>query len=358
MTLFFSADRLLLSLCLQKLVLKKGVVEVEVVHPKLADLPMHLEVPIILRISVRAKSLSDLLSGESVELPMLPLTTLDEKQEDRTPKFHVTRHIYTKADRTRSHDLKDVQECFVRWHPEYTKCGFTQRSDEKGGEGGASEGTPLADDRAKRGLDHGWTWPAHDPEGKHYSTPNAPRFGSKGVGPKQGARFERDVKTNPYVTTATVFGRILMSSAASVPFEVYHLSTYNRLKFKWDFKSSNKVDMNLGYVVMTSGITPEERPRLSPQDIERRFYAGHYGKQKKSKMVEPHEFDELPGYKNAAGQPSAPSYDGPPQPVASASSPPPQDPQAGPSQELPGYQSATFGMEKMSVSDQKRNSLK
>lgn len=311
---------------------------------------MHIEMPFILRISVRAKSLSDLLSGAAIELPTLPLASVETKdEEERKPSLSIVRHLYTKAERTRAHNLKDYQECFVRWYPHSSSTGFTQQADEKGGEGGSAEGTPVADDRAKRGLDHGWTWPAHDPEGKHYSTPHAPRFGSQGASSKHaGQRFEKDIKTCPYVTTATVYGKVLLSSAASVPFEVYHLSTHNRLEFKWDFNGArNKVEMDLGFVVMTSGVTSDVRWRLSPQEVERRLMGGHYGKQGKTKTIDPsHEMreeDTPPNYKKAAGdQPPSASF-------AQASGPAQEELDQG----LPGYQSATVGMTKLSVSDDK-----
>jgi hypothetical protein len=251
-----------------------ALMEFELALPSMDAWPMFRPVPVIIRLSVRAKTPSDLLESRKFTLPSLPIQEgIASADQAGAPLFYVRRSRSSQVYMSTSEISKERNYCKCLWDGGHLNNGFTQQADGKGYENGREGSTPIADQRAKEGLSHGWTWPARsDPrtESIYFSTPSAPfrkKEAFKSLLPGSTPAPSNDkLQAYEYVSTCTLFAKVYLSVHPSV--KVNNLIVSNELGFAWSMEGArNKIDATLGNIDVNLALNARQVAGMPQDDL-------------------------------------------------------------------------------------------
>lgn len=230
----------------------------------------------LVRLTMRAKSPSDLLEPSQFTLPTIPGASSDPcKPAKDQPQFVVQQTRQTRVTMSSSDMLQDRSICRCLWDNGHVGNGFTQQADGKGFEAGGREGsTPLADQRASEGLSHGWTWPSRveAPPMKDITTPLDSK-GSKSVdsstsSSSSNASSSSKSKSFYYASTCTLIGRIFLAARPNI--QVQHLHVVNQLLFFWTVEGvRNDIEAEVCAVNVNLGLNDQEAASIHRDELER-----------------------------------------------------------------------------------------
>ena len=245
--------------------------------PVLKNHPLFRPVPAIVRISIRAKSPSDLLQPNSFALPQLPAPALTDKSVG--PQFFIRRYRRTQVYASPVEQSRDKSVCKCRWDAGHLDNGFTQQANGKGFERGREGSTPLADQRARAGQSHGWTWPARsdlaqDPA--FFSTPTTPfpkgPFTTNLLPGSARPPDEAALKTFLYVTTSTLFAMVYLHAHPNI--NVTHLSVFSDLCLDWKMEGArNDLDTRIDGVSVNLGLDAMQGGAIGDDDLKRAIWS-------------------------------------------------------------------------------------
>lgn len=238
--------------------------------------------PVIVRLSVRAKTPSDLLETGAFTLPTLPgatpiSSTNGSKSSSSSPgpQFILRRIRRSEVYGSTVEESREKSICNCQWDQGHLENGFTQQADGKGYEGGREGSTPVADQRADAGLSHGWTWPARsDPsqDPAFFSTPTVPfkkgPLSQNQLNGSSGVPNEDVLKTFHYVSTATLFAMVHLGAHPSV--SMTNLSVFNDLSLTWQMEGArNDVDARICGVDANLGLDGSQAMSVDQEELKR-----------------------------------------------------------------------------------------
>jgi hypothetical protein len=251
----------------------------QVAIPPLTNHPVFRAVPVIVRISVRAKTPSDLLETGVLTLPSLPGGSASsggkEKASTTGPQFVLRRIRRSEVSGSTIEESKERRVCECQWDAGYRDNGFTQQADGKGYEGGREGSTPIADQRANAGLSHGWTWPARSDlseDTPFFSTPTVP-FSSgpltqNELNGSSGKPTTDMLKSFHYVTTSTLFAMVYLGAHPSVKMD--GLTVFHDLSLTWQMEGArNDVDARMCGVEVNLGLDASQAVNVDQDELKK-----------------------------------------------------------------------------------------
>ncbi|UZJ56440.1 hypothetical protein CBS101457_005760 [Exobasidium rhododendri] len=259
-----------------------ALMEIELAVPSLTNHPIFRPVPVIIRLSVRAKAPSDLLETGVLTLPTLPGGAITngsgpgskDKATPSGPQFVLRRIRRSEVSGSPIEESREKSVCNTQWDTGHVDNGFTQQADGKGYEGGREGSTPVADQRAHAGLSHGWTWPARSDPGQDaafFSTPTVP-FGKGPLSKNQltgssGTPTMDMLKSFHYVTTSTLFAKVYLGAHPSV--NVPNLLVFNDLSLNWQMEGArNDVDARICGVEVNLGLDASQAMVIDQEELK------------------------------------------------------------------------------------------